>query len=1637
MAIKRPDEYQHNNPNNAIADSDFVRGGNRVVADTTALYALSSKIDQLKQNATRVFVISLGYWMRLIDINNINNSTGWIADTDPNINPAPFGLKNQIQFLSNDNTNKYKADDIVLVGKFIKTDDEFDRAAASFESFEEIFSTWPRFSHSTGSGLPANPSNTNAWSYNPTLNQIESTVNALTLTGFYSSSDKRYDTYSHFATVTSTAGDNDRIGLVIAFVEDQPQFEGDTSYLVQNNAYGLDPSSFDWDINTTDEFIPNQHTITVLRNREQSTLTYVVWYDFGKSSQKVIANGTSSLTYNPVTNWSGAEVDIEVIREENIITTRTTEFSDAPGGKGSLGHLLTIDLDSDPLLNKFKGPTSYGYCQNSQTASTFKNVAFSNSNNIIYDLRDGSVWIANSAGTYMQDTSRNYYNEIGIRRVVFNPLEKTLIYIKENKELEILNDSGVTNTFTNGLTETGTVVKLGGTLTENTNIFNFDGKTLNLGFADSQTTPTVSTIQTITQSQNNITAFDQVNNKTNQLSVTPTSIYLNHTEATGPGATGNQAIGVDSSGIGVRDDINQRGITNSGDYEINFVARSLVTKQYVDQYKRTFKTVPYPTDFQFRPFEIYEKDGEYIPSISVKDFAIAKYRNMKKYYVDYINGLNTNDGLTALTPVKTVAYAYTTLGARLIYLAPGLHRADSWGILSNSTTNDDLFIIGSPGTIVSKATNNSVTWTSVSGTIYSSTVSNCMDVIDYSRLDNYGYPLLLTRKATQAEMLATPDSIWISGSNLQINLNRVPDSNCLVVLNNQVNSYRGNNSYLYIENVTFMGGTRAFNLQNNTGTSSTLIGLFKNCRFIHGGASPTDNTVGEGLRTSNALLTWAEDCIAYNNRRDGFNYRKESGGKVTHQCYAIETNCQSFLNGGGIDTSTSVNASSAHDAFITLRLNCKGYSNVGPNFIDVEGAYTWNVNCEAWDSRGFNNPASPYPNWGDFIVANTTGNGLVGKMFITNCRSYDNRISYGTNADSLVYVDLDSRKESPTLGAVTIGAIPSNGNASTFSFPVFSSYVPATTGGGSGTVTSVSGTSYLTVTNPTTTPALAIVQLPIVNGGTNSTTTLTNNKVMVSTTGAIVESTITSTELGYLSGVTSNIQTQLNAKGAGTVTQFNFTNGGGFTGVVTNATSTPTLALTLQDASVSQSGQVNTSSQTFTGAKTIQTNNLLSTNTFGLSLDNITNATSGTQQNSPMLSIVGTGYATTPATSMLVQGLIGIVPSAGTTAPSGTIVFRTSINGTTTTPLTIASNGNIGISGLTASQAVFTDASKNLVSNTITGTGNVMMSASPTTTGTLTAAAITASGNIAGAAGTFSAAITQNSSGLATATNIRVLFNNTTAATVGTPIQYSPTMSLQGNAWNTGTSASNQVDFGVWNSPVSGSPASAILNIGYRNQTVGGTTYANIFNIKSSGDTTITGGYTAQTFLSLKNYSSTLAALSGSIAMYNDISFNGNGGLYIANSSASGGDYAFYSTSGSNVARFLNSNTGLRTYTLPDNTGTIALISDLATPVVEVTGTSQSASVNTKYIANNAALVTITLPTTVAQGQQILIRGKGAGGWRLSQNSGQTIHGASDSTTGTGGYIASQSRYDTVALECITANTDFIIISNRGTLTIV
>lgn len=102
--------------------------------------------------------------------------------------------------------------------------------------------------------------------------------------------------------------------------------------------------------------------------------------------------------------------------------------------------------------------------------------------------------------------------------------------------------------------------------------------------------------------------------------------------------------------------------------------------------------------------------------------------------------------------------------------------------------------------------------------------------------------------------------------------------------------------------------------------------------------------------------------------------------------------------------------------------------------------------------------------------------------------------------------------------------------------------------------------------------ATAIGTGVIVNADVNASAAVDLTKLAATTasralvsdgSGFITPATTTATEIGYVNGVTSSIQTQLNAKGAGTVTSVSVTTANGVSGSVATATTTPAITLTL------------------------------------------------------------------------------------------------------------------------------------------------------------------------------------------------------------------------------------------------------------------------------------------------------------------------------------------------------------------------------------------------------------------------------------------------------------------------------------------
>lgn len=120
--------------------------------------------------------------------------------------------------------------------------------------------------------------------------------------------------------------------------------------------------------------------------------------------------------------------------------------------------------------------------------------------------------------------------------------------------------------------------------------------------------------------------------------------------------------------------------------------------------------------------------------------------------------------------------------------------------------------------------------------------------------------------------------------------------------------------------------------------------------------------------------------------------------------------------------------------------------------------------------------------------------------------------------------------------------------------------------------------------------------------------------------------------------------------------------------------------------------------------------------------------------------------------------------------------------------------------------------------------------------------------------------------------------------------------------------------------------------------------------------------------------------------------------------------------------------------------GSITISSTAPTPFTwnEITITSANMSPNVGYVANNAGLVTLTLPATAAFGDQIGLCGKGAGLFKVAQNAGQQIHmGANATTVGVTGSLTATSQFNSFSLLCTVANTTWTLLgAPQGNITV-
>lgn len=244
--------------------------------------------------------------------------------------------------------------------------------------------------------------------------------------------------------------------------------------------------------------------------------------------------------------------------------------------------------------------------------------------------------------------------------------------------------------------------------------------------------------------------------------------------------------------------------------------------------------------------------------------------------------------------------------------------------------------------------------------------------------------------------------------------------------------------------------------------------------------------------------------------------------------------------------------------------------------------------------------------------------------------------------------------------------------------------------------------------------------------------------------------------------------------------------------------------------------------------------------------------------------------------------------------------------------------------------------------------------------------------------------------------------------------------------------ASNFGGTGISNSAANTITLGGSINVANSFTTSG----ANPLTLTTTGSTNVTLPTTG----TLVNTAVTTLSSLSSIGTITTGTWNGSviggtyGGTGINNGSSTftmGGSVSF-----SGAFTFSGTLTGTTAITFPTS-GTLATVGSNGVSITSVTTTSftmtATAAVNI-FVVNNASLVTVTLPATFSIGQQFIIIGAGAGGWKVAQNAGQSISYQSGATTtattvGTGGSLSSTLFNDCATFSGTVANTTLTLSS--------
>lgn len=422
-----------------------------------------------------------------------------------------------------------------------------------------------------------------------------------------------------------------------------------------------------------------------------------------------------------------------------------------------------------------------------------------------------------------------------------------------------------------------------------------------------------------------------------------------------------------------------------GLYQAVGIAESSVTPDMLALKKKLSYFAP--ADFNWKDHPLVGKlytdgDGRFKTEFDVSELAPTG----KKYYVDIVDGLDTNDGLTPATALQRVHTAAKKVDAVEVIVDSGYY--DDGYAMNGWAIDKNLSIKAAEGAevVLSTRRNQEGVWTKTAGytNIYQVSRSLVLNVFDKKFKDSYGddFQMLPTNDLTTLDN--APGRMFYSSSILYVHTSdsRIPDVDVTVFLDLYNVQNRGGLT-LYLEGIKFEGGKYPVLTQNETGTPTMT--LAKNCEFKYSGATGSDGATNYGGTTI------YQGCLVAKNSDDGFSYTIYNGLPTN----GIEIDCLARNNGR---TGNNDNGSTAHDGSNVIRLNSTYAYNVGPNIGDVGGSHSWNMDCLIAESKATTDA-------GNKGVVSASNNGLIGsKIWLDNCSVFGNVSDIYSDIDNPLYV---------------------------------------------------------------------------------------------------------------------------------------------------------------------------------------------------------------------------------------------------------------------------------------------------------------------------------------------------------------------------------------------------------------------------------------------------------------------------------------------------------------------------------------------------------------------------------------------------------------------------------------------------------